>query len=451
MILFLYYMVSRASVFFVVSGLVSSLFLFSGAQIAFAQSATIADEGCKEFEGACQYQTRCDKNQPPSKKNIGIIGKKCMDPRGVQGTCVSYGVCKATTATGADGKSMNIGDLSKLMGVLGQVMQALGQGMSGGGAGSGGSGTGYPSGGYSGCTQYYQVNTPSSDPCAYYVPSASSNINIDTGTGASGNINIDTGSSGGNSSVDPISNLINGGATGGSGGGSNVTIPTSSPSTSGSISSSTASSSRSITTDGATGELRVLPNGATIIVRTQAPGSNSVVAGFLGTQTTRGTQSTGIVAGWCRSRPWSTNFLSRIIPATFFDKLCTLSGYQVGMAPATVQTQVVQQNSGVIRVNTNPQTPTTTRATNVPQSPPMTVDIWAVPASVPLGARTTIFWNSKNAQSCTETSPDGSFSHATLSGGGATVPLSGPTTFTISCLAPDGTHATDYVTVNLSI
>jgi hypothetical protein len=81
----------------------------------------------------------------------------------------------------------------------------------------------------------------------------------------------------------------------------------------------------------------------------------------------------------------------------------------------------------------------------------MTVDIWAVPASVPLGTRTTIFWNSKNAQSCVETSPDGSFSHSSLSGGGATVPLSGATTFTISCQAPDGTHATDYVTVNLSI
>lgn len=445
-------MTAKASLTFV---LASCIALALCTQSVHAQSATIADEGCKEFEGSCQYQTRCDKSQPPSKKNIGIIGKKCADPRGVSGTCTSYGVCKALTASGADGKSMNIGDLSKLVDVLGKVMQALNAGGVGGGSGSPG-GTG-STGGYGGCSQYYQVNTPSSDPCAYYVPSASSNINIDTGSNSSSG----TGAGSNNAVTDLISNLIGGGSGGssssstgstGSSGAGSVNIPTSSPSVSGGLSSSTANGAKVVLPDGTSGELRVLPNGATVIVRTQDTGKNSTVAGFLGTQASGGAQPKGLVASWCQTRPWSSNFLSIIIPAKFFDNLCTLNGYQVGIPTPTVQTQIVQSGSNVPRTTTFTQPTTGVRATStIPQSPPMTVDIWAVPASVPLGARTTIFWNSKNAQSCIETSPDGSFSHATLSGGGATVPLSGATTYTISCTAPDGSHATDYVTVNLSI
>ncbi len=370
----------------------------------------------------------------------------------VNGVCVDKVGCKALTASGADGKSMNIGDLSKLIGVLGQVMQALNAGGAAGGSGSG-SGTG-STGGYSGCSQYYQVSTPSSDPCAYYVPPTSSSINIDTGTGGSSSGSGSTGS--GSSVTDLISGLLGGtgsstGGTDGSGG-SVVTVPTSSIGVAGGVSSTTSNGARVVMPDGTTGELRVLPNGATIIVRTQNTGGNSVVAGFLGSQTMGGAQPTGLVATWCRSRPWSSNFLSIIIPAKFFDNLCTLNGYQVGIPTPAVQTQIVQQNSGASRGNTSQQVVgTTTRTPNVPASPAMTVDIWAVPAAVPLGARTTVFWNSKNAQSCIETSPDGSFSHSTLSGGGATVPLAGATTFTISCQAPDGTHATDYVTVNLSM
>jgi hypothetical protein len=79
------------------------------------------------------------------------------------------------------------------------------------------------------------------------------------------------------------------------------------------------------------------------------------------------------------------------------------------------------------------------------------VDIWAVPAAVPLGARTTIFWNTQGVTNCTETSPDGSFNQNSLSGGAATVPITGATTFSISCDAPDGSHVTGYVVVNLAI
>jgi hypothetical protein len=101
---------------------------------------------------------------------------------------------------------------------------------------------------------------------------------------------------------------------------------------------------------------------------------------------------------------------------------------------------------------TTPVKPSTPAAPVATSSGPYVepqADIWAVPSSVPLGARTTVFWNAKGVTSCTETSPDGSFSQSSLSGGAATVPLSGPTTYTISCTTPAGGHITNYVTVQL--
>jgi hypothetical protein len=88
-------------------------------------------------------------------------------------------------------------------------------------------------------------------------------------------------------------------------------------------------------------------------------------------------------------------------------------------------------------------------APTAPVLPPR-VDIWAVPTSVPLGARTTIFWNTENVANCTETSPDGSFKQNSLSGGASTVPLTEATTYTISCLDSQQNPQTDYVTVTIS-
>jgi hypothetical protein len=93
--------------------------------------------------------------------------------------------------------------------------------------------------------------------------------------------------------------------------------------------------------------------------------------------------------------------------------------------------------------------PTSSAATTT-TSTPAQAQIWAVPASVPLGARTSVFWNTQGVTNCTETSPDGSFTENSLSGAAATVPLTGATTFTISCVDPSGNPVTNYVTVEIS-
>ncbi len=500
-----------------VKGFLISVVMLGILTMGFVQSVgavgEAADEnaGCKlttKFDYTCNYPAQSTKQKS---KRCGI-GSPCTYSKGA-GVCGSLGECKATTASGAGGGSMNVNPNSvmQLLNSVMQLMGKLGQGQSGGGeggaggggaggAGTGGAGTG-GTGVPQGCIQYYQVSAPSSDPCAYYVPNVSNSINTNIGTGnvsnsintnldaanVSKSINTDTGTDpGGTGSIDAISG-IGGGATGNAGSsnpisnfintisnsfgvgdtavrdasstgaGTGVSVGGATGSSSVRVTPSTSTSPTRPGSGGASGEIRVLPNGVTVIVNTQNTPGNSVVAGFLGTEATGGAQPQGIVATWCRTRPWATNFLSLLIPPTFFDNLCGIRGYRVGTSPAGVPPAQGKVGSQVTltqkKIPAQPAGATSTSPVYqpIPQSPPMRVDIWATPAAVPLGSRTTIFWTSKNAASCVEASPDGNFSHNTLSGGGATVPLAGPTTFTISCMAPDGTHATDYVTVNLTI
>ena len=155
-----------------------------------------------------------------------------------------------------------------------------------------------------------------------------------------------------------------------------------------------------------------------------------------------------MVGGWCSNRPWATNWLGTIFSTSFFDGLCSWAGYRVGQ-PAPVQTQLtdIPVKSNNTPVKTQPtQVPVSTTSPSIP-TVPARVTIWAVPSTVTLGARTTIFWNTQSVQNCTISSPDGSFHENTLTGGGDTVPLTSATTYTISCLDYQQNPVTDYVTV----
>jgi hypothetical protein len=204
---------------------------------------------------------------------------------------------------------------------------------------------------------------------------------------------------------------------------------------------------------GASGDIELSPNGATIVGSAVDTSGNSAVAGFYGGDTLGTAQPQNLAAQLCQSRPWASSIVSYVIPASFFDGLCEWQGYQVGTPVTTAPVQqtvtLTQQAPAPVVATTKATTTvatTTTTSTVTPQ-----VQIWAVPASVPLDTRTSIFWNTQGVTSCTETSPDGSFTQKTLSGGAATVPLTGATTYSISCLAPNGSPVTGYVTVNLSI
>lgn len=423
--------------------------------VAEDENAKCTDEGNPPYDFSCPVGQKS--NKPGKVCGVGITASYSKGSC----TCVASDKCKATTAAGADGKGMSVGDLSKLFDGISKLMQAFG-----GGAGAappsppGGQGAN----GGTGCAQYYQVSTPSTDPCAYYVPQTSNSINTDRG---SGSIEGTNGNPSGATS--DLIKSITGQDTGNS---SNANTDAGDV-TSGTSTSKNARGSSTITfikqernaTSSLSGDIRVSSSGATVIVENPDSQRNSVIAGFLGTNSDgHDTQPQGIVQGWCKNRPWASNFLSFIIPASFFDGLCTLRGYSIGQPsiggisstattsrPAISLTQTSVTRRPVIRPATTTPPRVAASSTPVYTLPAPQADIWAVPAAVPLGTRTTVYWNSKNVVSCLVSSPDGSFSHTSLSGGGATVPLSGATTFTISCDSADGQHATDFVTVRLSL
>ena len=200
---------------------------------------------------------------------------------------------------------------------------------------------------------------------------------------------------------------------------------------------------------GVSGNIEFHDKGATIHITRETGGTT--VAGFYGSDSAAA--PTGLVQTWCASRPWATNFLSRIIPSGFFDGLCTLRGYAVGIVPRSPNAsrapgvEVPRQQQTVTSFTSNPIQPV---AKPKPVIPAGRADIWAVPSSVRLGSRATVFWNAIGVTSCEETSPEGGFTHNTISGGAETVAISGPTTFSISCVTQAGAHITNYTTVNLA-
>lgn len=191
---------------------------------------------------------------------------------------------------------------------------------------------------------------------------------------------------------------------------------------------------------GFSGDLKVVPKGASLFFAVQNGGGT--VAGFYGGNILGDTPPESIITGWCKDRPWATNFLAKLVAPALFDGLCKWRGYQVG-TPEEVP--VIQNRKPAVAPKPKPPVvPEITIPTITAK-----VAIWAVPAVVPIGARTSIYWNTQGVTGCKETSPDGSFSQASVSGGAATVPLTAATTFTISCLTASSTPITDYVTVQI--
>lgn len=199
------------------------------------------------------------------------------------------------------------------------------------------------------------------------------------------------------------------------------------------------------TTSYLTGSIKVGEAGASILSNLRQ--GVAEVAGFFGGTSFGGAGGQSTAGRLCATRPWAKGgALAKLIPDAFFDSLCSKAGYQVGVTVPSPVTTVVQPKKPAPKAAA-----TTTKAE--PKKPvdlgPVEVNIWAEPASTRLGTRTYIFWTSKGVLDCTVTGPN--FTQSTLSGGASTVPISGPTTYSLSCTKPDGTKETDTVTVRLAL
>ncbi len=367
--------------------------------------------------------------------------------------------CKATGAAGVGGGGNALGSLGQLAQTVGQL---LGQLMSAGsGSGSGSSGS-TPTTGTTGCisSYYAESTTPApTDPCAYYVPPAGTTVGSTTTDTTAQDLLNALNDTTGTDLLNTLSGSTTGTTVNNTNTNTNLNSDITTANTTGSFNPNNPSNQPVATdTTGISGNIQTTPTGATFVTN-QIQG-NSETSSFLGGDAISGFVS-NVIASWCTTRPWASGFIASIIPPSFFDGLCQSNGFAVGptaaapvAAATSAQTNVtltqtpVQQSTPV----SNSSSPTTAQQQTVTNTGPVIpgrVDIWAVPPSVALGARTTIFWNTENVTNCTETSPDGSFQQTSLSGGAATVPLTESTTFTISCLDAGQNPVTDYVTVNI--
>ncbi len=452
----------------------------------------------------------CSPKFVPKKGCVGAPNKfmcPCSDSTNgftTSGKCVSTFKCQAEGTS--DGKGPDAG-LSKLGEILGKLMESL-KGGGGGGGGGGESGDASSSFGLNSqiCTTMQPVDASSSgtnSACTYGGSSGSSFNAFDTWSASqqsSGGLNVrvnaatftasDTPSvethatTGGTNSLADLAGIHNAAFTGN--GLSNIgkvlfTTPLTNLNNSGSVStggsagnySTGSSASTGGTNDGVGaalnfntpqsivqsiiqknvpagpyGDVKILDNGTTIIVA--ARDGNAGVSGFYGANSARNASGRfGTVTRLCSTRPWASNVLAYIIPASFFDSLCTGRGYVIGTAKTQPDAAVISQfdKTGNQKTVNIQRTATQKPVAATSSAPTAVVDIWASPPTVPLGARTSIFWNTQGVTDCIETSADGSFTHASLKGGASTVPLTQSTTYTISCVASNGVHLNNHVTV----
>jgi len=340
------------------------------------------------------------------------------------GMYLAYGVCNGVGTCVAKGVTpLGTGLLSAGIGVVSGAIQLGMRAITGGGS-TGGVVIPSTSGTVSSrCTYRYQVTTPSSDPCAIYVPPTSSSL-----------INKTTSSQLLNSLRAPNvsdSLLIQA---------SNVTAPSASPV------QAPAQALTFVAQSGDRGGIQLTSTSATIQAGVRNAGLNTETAGFFGSNASQGSPPQNIIERICLVRPWQSPLIAAGISNALFDNLCLSKSLQVGVSPSAA--------SPTPKATTPAAAPAAKPAAQTQPTGPYVapqVSIWASPASVPVGSRTSIFWTAKGVDSCLETSPDGSFNGTSLYGSAATVPLSAATVFTISCVAPDGSHVTDSVTVNLAI
>lgn len=410
---------------------------------------------------------------PAKNKNTGKVcgkGLPCdAHPTGgvVTSRCNTLNDCKGVKFTNQQGKSQGVGNVKGFLDIVKGVMDIIKGVQPPPGGGGGGGGAQQPPTDSTRCTAYYQVTAPSSDPCAYYVPPTSSSLltHTDIGAGASNSL---LEALGGGSALnvsdellgainppnvsDQLLGVINNTSQPSETSQTQTPTLTSAPTP---TATPTGTASGPVTNNlggqavslqaGTQGNIEMTPTRATVVAHARDTEANTEVAGFYGSNTIGGEAPQGLVARMCQSRPWASSIVTYIIPPSFFDGLCAWRGYPVGAPTQPSQQVIVQQ------VRLSPSTSTTQQASQLAPIAVPEVDIWAVPPRVPLGARTSIFWNTKGVVSCIVSSPDGSFDEHALSGGAATVPISGATTFTISCLTADGKPVTDYVMVNLAI
>ncbi|HEY4520025.1 MAG TPA: hypothetical protein VJH33_03240 [Candidatus Paceibacterota bacterium] len=327
------------------------------------------------------------------------------------------------------------GMLQQAGGKIGEMLEKLMGGGGGGGKGGGGDQNSQSCAG-----GQYQVSTPSTDPCAVYTPGASGLLNPQLGLQGNGGQNVS----------DSLLGALSGNGSSEDGSGGDET-PVSEQLLSGAEEDVPSDYSEDPNAEkeesllekvvrlggGLFGRIEERGDGSTAVASERDEDDGSEVAGFYG--------QGGLASRLCKARPWSGSLVSYVIPSGFFDGLCRDRGFEIPEEVTVDETDLEHYSEDPSLLQTTPKKVGKKTSGVRPQA-----SIWAVPERVQVGARTLIFWNTKNAEECEITSSGGSFYETELSGGASTVPLSGPTVFTISCTTGDEV-AEDSVIVEMAI
>ena len=206
---------------------------------------------------------------------------------------------------------------------------------------------------------------------------------------------------------------------------------------------------------GTWGDIQANASGVTITASAHDTDGRTGVGGFYGYNTVPGVQPLDLARQMCVARPWGTPSATAIIPPSFYDSICTARGYKTSAATPASKTGT-GAGSATQKSSASSSSAKTSAATSSPAKPaaptvPPKVYITAVPSSVKLGSRTSIFWNAVGVKSCLITSPDGSFGARTLYGAASTVALTGETVFSIVCIKPDDSQISNFIKVKLAI
>lgn len=213
--------------------------------------------------------------------------------------------------------------------------------------------------------------------------------------------------------------------------------------------------------EGVTGDVQIQGVFARVLASNRNTARGTQVSGFYGFQTADGVPVTTVFKNLCALRPWSTNFISFIVPSSYFDALCTARNFVVGVtaAPAsgstgttgTVPTTSTKPKIGAVdaatgvNYNTQPVSGSIVPAAPKEYLGKARVDIWATPPSVSKGERTSIFWDSAGVYTCSISSSDRAFNGSSLSGHASTQTLSQNTTFSIACQTATSTVSNQVV------
>src|SRR3989344_90122 len=161
---------------------------------------------------------------------------------------------------------------------------------------------------------------------------------------------------------------------------------------------------------GTWGDIQANASGVTITAGAHDKDGRTGVGGFYGYDAVPGIQPQDLAKQMCAARPWGNSSATAIIPPSFYDSICTARGYKVGVAaPASSAGTGAASKSSAPPSAT--KTPSKTATSTGPKGPtavtvPPKVYITAVPSSVKLGSRTSIFWNAVGVKACLITSPD---------------------------------------------